>query len=184
MTENAETPNEQPTKFEDVLEQEQERVKKSEKKTTKADKKLAEALAERDDFKDKYQRTFSDFNNFRKRMATSRAEALRDGRCDTIENLLPVLDSFERALEHIEGEDSALVQGFTMVYRQLTEAIEKMGVKEIPALGEVFDPNRHQAIQMADAQEGQVSGTVAAVVQKGYAMEDRIIRPSMVIVNK
>lgn len=165
--------------------QTQEKTKKADtKKAAKADKKLAEALAERDDFKDKYQRTFSDFNNYKKRMLASQAEAVKDGQCEAIEKLLPVLDNFERAVEHIDDEENALAQGFKMVYRQFVETVEKMGVKEIPAVGEVFDPTRHQAIQMVEPQEGQESGTVATVVQKGYMIDDRIIRNSMVIVNK
>jgi molecular chaperone GrpE len=171
-----------------------EKVKESEaktnsKKSAKADKKLAEALseaiAERDDFKDKYQRTFSEFNNYKKRMATTRADAFKDGQCDAISRILPVLDNFERALEHIEGgEDTALAQGFAMVYKQLTAAVEQMGIKEMGAPGEAFDPNYHQAIQMVDPQEGDTSGTIAGVAQKGYKMDDRVIRHCMVMVNK
>ena len=170
---------------EELKEANEKAEKQVNKKATKADKKLAEALAERDDFKDKYLRTFSDFNNYRKRVASTRAEALLDGRCEAVEKILPVLDNFERALEHIDdAKDDAIVQGFTMVYRQLVETVEKLGVHVIPAQGEVFDPTKHQAIQMVEPQEGQESGTVAEVIQKGYAMQDRIIRSSMVVVYK
>lgn len=164
-------------------------IQERSKKSAKADKKLAEALgeaiAERDDFKDKYLRTFSDFNNYKKRIANTRADAFKDGQCDAISRMLPVLDNFERALEHIEGEeDSALAQGFAMVYKQLTVAIEQMGINELGAPGDLFDPNYHQAIQMVDPKEGDASGTIAGVVQKGYKMDDRIIRHCMVMVNK
>jgi molecular chaperone GrpE len=169
--------------FEDALNEVAE--KKDQKKNAKVDKRLAEALAERDDFKDKYQRTFSEFNNYKKRMASTRAEAIKDGQCDAITKILPVLDTFERALEHIESEqDSALAQGFKMVYKQLTLAIEQLGVAELGAPGDLFDPNLHQAIQMVDAQEGEKSGTVAGVAQKGYKMDDRVVRHCMVMVNK
>lgn len=168
--------------FEDAM---KEAEKSDHKKSSKADKKLAEALAERDDFKDKYQRTFSEFNNYKKRMASTRAEAIKDGQCDAVAKILPVLDSFERALEHIEdGEESALAQGFKMVYKQLILAVEQMGITEMGAPGDEFDPNLHQAIQMVDTPEDEKSGTVAGVVQKGYKMEDRVIRHCMVMVNK
>jgi molecular chaperone GrpE len=162
---------------------------KKTKKSAKADKKLVEelnlAIAERDDFKDKYQRTFSEFNNYKKRTATTRADAFKDGQCDAISRILPVLDNFERALEHIEGgEDNALAQGFAMVYKQLAAAIEQMGVTEMGAPGDTFDPNCHQAIQMVDPKEGDASGTIAGVAQKGYKMDDRVIRHCMVMVNK
>ncbi len=168
--------------FDDAM---KEAEKSDHKKSSKADKKLAEALAERDDFKDKYQRTFSEFNNYKKRMASTRAEAIKDGQCDAVAKILPVLDSFERALEHIEdGEESALAQGFKMVYKQLILAVEQMGITEMGAPGDEFDPNLHQAIQMVDTPEDEKSGTVAGVVQKGYKMEDRVIRHCMVMVNK
>ncbi len=147
---------------------------------------LEDACSERDDYKDKYQRTFSDFNNYKKRMLKSCADAFRDGQSDVIEKLLPVLDSLDCAFEQIDetNTDKALLQGFEMVGRQMREAIDKLGVKEIPALGETFDPALHQAIQMVEPAEGSVPGKVAAVVQKGYTMGDRILRHSMVVVNK
>lgn len=171
--------------FEDALNDAVKQDAHDHKKGAKTDKKLAEALAERDDFKDKYQRTFSEFNNYKKRMASTRAEAFKDGQCDAITKILPVLDNFERALEHIEGgEENTLAQGFKMVYKQLTMAVEQMGVTEMGAQGDMFDPNLHQAIQMVDAPEGEKSGTVAGVAQKGYKMDDRVIRHCMVMVNK
>lgn len=180
-----ETPDQ--ASFEEALKEAVKKEKKPEegKKNVKTDKKLLEALAERDDFKDKYQRTFSEFNNYKKRMATTRADAFKDGQCDAISRILPVLDNVERALEHIEGEeDNALAQGFKMVYKQLTTAIEQMGIKEMGVPGEPFDPTCHQAIQMVEPEEGGVSGTVAGVAQKGYKMDDRVIRHCMVMVNK
>ncbi len=171
--------------FEDVLNETVRQEAHDHKKGAKADRKLAEALAERDDFKDKYQRTFSEFNNYKKRTASTRADAFKDGQCDAITKILPVLDNFERALEHIDGaEENALAQGFKMVYKQLAMAMEQMGVAEMGAPGDPFDPNLHQAIQLVDTPEGEQSGTVAGVAQKGYKMEDRVIRHCMVMVNK
>lgn len=165
----------------------QNKAKEKNKKSAKADKKLAEtlseALNERDDFKDKYLRTFSEFNNFKKRMATTRADAFKDGQCDAISRILPVLDNFERALEHIE-EDNALAQGFAMVYKQMNATVEQMGVMQMGAPGDMFDPNYHQAIQMVEPDDDVASGTIAGVAQKGYKMDDRVIRHCMVMVNK
>lgn len=167
-----------------------EEVNDTEKAAPKSDAALESALkgalCERDDFKDKYQRTFSDFNNYKKRMLKSCADAFKDGQLDVVEKLLPVLDSIECAFEQIDETktDKGLLQGFDMVCRQLKDAVEKLGVKEIPALGEAFDPALHQAVQMVEPGEGAVPGSVAAVVQKGYVMGDRVIRHSMVAVNK
>ena len=151
----------------------------------KLETELKAALAERDDYKDKYLRTLAEFNNFKKRTASSRSEALKDGQCAAIEQILPVLDNLERALEHIEADkENPMAQGVAMVHRLLSDSLGKLGIAEIPALGEPFDPTVHQAVQMVDAAEGQLPGNVGVVVQKGYMADDRVIRHSMVIVNK
>ena len=96
-----------------------------------------------------------------------------------------MIDNFERALEHVEEQDDdAFVIGVSMVYKQLLDILEVMGVTEISALGEVFNPNLHQAIQQTEAEEGAETNTVVTVVQKGYMLGDKILRHSMVIVNK
>ncbi len=151
----------------------------------KLENELKAVLAERDDYKDKYLRTLAEFNNFKRRTASSRSEALKDGQCAAIEQILPVLDNLERALEHIEADkENPMAQGVEMVHRLLSETLGKLGIAEIPALGEPFDPTKHQAVQMVDAAEGETPGNVGAVVQKGYMADDRVIRHSMVIVNK
>jgi len=164
-------------------------VSKAEKSAEKKIKKLTGALEkaeqERDTYLDSYQRTFSEFNNFKKRNQDAMTCARKDGCADTVSTILPVMDNFERALAHVEDTtDQALADGVTMVYKQLSDILESMGVKEIPAEGEPFDPNIHQAIQQMDAQEGVAENTVVQVVQKGYTLGDKIIRHSMVIVSK
>lgn len=146
---------------------------------------LKAVMAERDEYKDKYLRLLAEFNNYKKRTACTRSDALKDGQCEAIEQILPVLDNLERALAHIEADkENPMAQGVEMVHRQLIETLEKLGIKEIPALGEPFDPNLHQAVQMAEPAEGETPGNVGAVVLKGYMADDRVIRHSMVIVNK
>ena len=151
----------------------------------KLENELKAVMAERDDYKDKYLRTLAEFNNYKKRTAGSRTEAIKDGQCEAIGQILPVLDNLERALEHLEEDkDNPMAQGVEMVHRLLAETLKKLGIEEIPALGEPFDPTKHQAVQMVDAAEGEAPGNVGAVVQKGYMADDRVIRHSMVIVNK
>jgi molecular chaperone GrpE len=151
----------------------------------KLESELKAVMIERDDYKDKYLRTLAEFNNYKKRTVSSRTEAIKDGQCAAIEQILPVLDNLERALEHIEAEkDSPMAQGVAMVHKLLADTLLKLGVEEIPAMGEPFDPTKHQAVQMVDAKEGETPGNVGAVVQKGYMAEDRVIRHSIVIVNK
>jgi|AGTN01.1.fsa_nt_gi Molecular chaperone GrpE (heat shock protein) len=155
------------------------------KHSQKIEAALAAAQLERDDFKDRYLRTFSDFNNYKKRNLSAVAIANRDGQGEVIERMLPVLDSFERALEPMEAQqDDAFVKGMFMVYRQIACAFEALGVKEIPAKGEPFDPSLHQAISMEDAADGQEAGIVTNVLQKGYMLDDKVLRHSMVTVSK
>ncbi len=155
------------------------------KETARLEKALAQAIEERDSFRDSYQRTFSDYNNYKKRNQSLTAQAMKAGASDVIEKILPVLDNLERALEHVdESSDNGLEKGVSMVYRQLLDVLESFGVKEIPALGCEFDPNFHQAIQQVEAAQGEASGMVSCVALKGYTIDDRVIRHSMVIVNK
>ncbi len=159
-------------------------------KLTKALEKLQDencALEEaKCSFKDSYQRTFSEFNNFKKRNQSAIGCAMKDGACDAIARILPVLDNFERALEHAEDQDdSAFADGVSMVYKQLVDILAGMDVAEIPSLGEQFDPNVHHAIQQIEVEEGEAEpNTVVMVVQKGYMLGEKILRHSMVIVSK
>lgn len=161
-------------------------VKLQDKKIVKLEKALAQTEEEKCAFKDSYQRTFSEFNNFKKRNVSAIGCAMIDGSCDTVTKILPVLDNFERALEHAEDqEDSAFADGVSLVYKQLVDILAGMGVTEIPALGEPFDPNVHHAIQQIEVEEGEAEpNTVVMVVQKGYMLGEKILRHSMVIVSK
>jgi molecular chaperone GrpE len=174
----AQSPNDE------VKESAKEKSQKS-RETGRLEKALAQAIEERDTFRDSYQRTFSDYNNYKKRNQALTSQAMKAGVCDVIEKILPVVDNLERALEHVdENSENSVEKGVLMVYKQLSDILMCMGVNEIPALGCEFDPNVHQAIQQVEAVDGQAPGTVAAVALKGYMLDDRILRHSMVIVNK
>ena len=172
--------------IEDEAQDAQKEKNKGERKILKKlEAELKGVQEERDAFKDSYQRTFSEFNNYKKRNQAMASQAMHTGTCDAVEKILPVLDNLERALEHAgANEDDPMAKGVEMVYTQLTNILSGMGVKEIPADGEPFDPSVHQAIQQVEPAEGEESGTVATVVQKGYKLGDKILRHSMVIVNK
>ena len=175
---------------ENITEAEAKKVKEKEAKTEEKHseklKKAMEALQqERDSYLDSYQRTFSDFNNYKKRNQAAVSCAIQDGCADTVVKMLPVMDNFERALSHVEDStDKALAEGVLMVYKQFSDILTSIGVKEIPAEGEPFDPKLHQAIQQAEPQEGVAPNTVVQVVQKGYMLGEKILRHSMVIVSK
>ena len=130
--------------------------------------------------KDKYLRLAAEYDNFRKRSAKERELIYTDARIDAISKLLPVYDNLERALK-MECPDESYYKGVEMIMTQLTEALNSMGVQEIPAVGESFDPNRHNAVmKKEDPQLGE--NIVAEEYQKGFAIGDRVIRFSTVVV--
>ena len=128
------------------------------------------------------QRLQADFDNYRKRNATIRADSLDEGVRGLVKELLPVLDNFDRALENSENVDPGWVDGVKLVHKQLLDILQKNGLEEIPAEG-AFNADLHNAVMQEEA-EGTESGTILAVFQKGYKVKDRIIRHSMVKVAK
>lgn len=133
---------------------------------------------ERDEMKALAQRVQADFDNFRRRNATVMTDCREEGLRSCIKELLPVLDNFDRAMESAKGVQNDWLEGVRLVQRQLMETLGKCGLKEVPAEG-MFDPNLHEAV-MQEAAEGAESGAILAVFQKGYQVNDRIIRHSMV----
>ncbi|EUJ51594.1 nucleotide exchange factor GrpE [Listeria rocourtiae] len=134
---------------------------------------------------DRYLRLQADFENVKKRNIAERA-ATQKYRSQTIaEELLPALDAFQKALDTQSDSEQmeALLTGMKMVYSQIKVALEKEGIEEIPALGEQFDPNFHQAV-MQDSDDSKESNEITMELQKGYKLKDRVIRPSMVKVNQ
>ncbi len=124
------------------------------------------------------QRLQAEFDNYRRRNASLRADSYDEGVRDCIKKLLPALDSFDRALGETAGVDEKWLEGVKLVQRQLMEALTAMGLKEVAADG-AFDPNLHNAV-MQEACEGMESGTITDVFQKGYEVKGKIIRHSMV----
>lgn len=138
---------------------------------------LEDALAEAND---KYLRLFAEYDNYRKRTAREKTETYQNASVKCVENLLPVIDSFERSLE-FECSDENFKNGMNMIFNQIKEFLNKMNVTEIEALGAEFDPNFHNAIQQLDGTD-YASNHVCQVFQKGYMLGDKLIRPAMVAV--
>ena len=138
---------------------------------------LEQALAAE---RDKYLRLAAEYDNFRKRSIKERETTYSDARADTITRLLPVYDNLERALK-MECADEAFYKGVEMTLTGLTEILESMNIKRIEAVGEPFDPNRHNAI-MTIEKPGLGEQIVAEECQKGFMLGDRVIRFSTVVV--
>ena len=136
------------------------------------DKKIEELNA-------KYMRLMADFQNQKKRFDKEKADIHQYANEKIVKNLLEVLDNFERALDATKDADPNLHEGMELIFKQLMAALEKAGVAEIKALGEDFDPNFHNAVMMEETDEYE-SNKVSEVMQKGYTLNSRVIRPSMV----
>lgn len=137
------------------------------------------AVKQRDDYLDSLRRTQADFQNFKRRNQTSRADGYNDGICDSIEAMLPVIDNLERALAAAQPDD-ALASGVQMTLKQLFDNLKRFGFEEVPALGEDFDPEKHNAVMREQSDE---PGKVLEVFQKGYRVKERIVRYAMVKVS-
>lgn len=123
----------------------------------------------------------ADFDNYKKRVAKEKTDLYKFAAEKLVCELLAVLDNFERALLSIKEEEKndEYVKGVEMVFHQLVEVLKKEGVEEIIALGEAFDPNLHHAVGQ-EKKEGYEDNTIIDVLQKGYKLKDKVIRPSMV----
>ncbi len=152
-------------------------------------KEMKEALAkleqELENLQARYLRVQADFDNYRKRTKQEKQADAKYRSQTLAELLLPVLDNFERALvvQTTNEESEAILKGVEMVYRQFIEALKQEGIEEVEALGEPFDPHKHQAVAQEKSEEHE-SGIVIEVLQKGYRLKDRIIRPAMVKVSE
>jgi len=134
--------------------------------------------AENQQLKDRYLRTLADFENFRKRSEREKSDFRRYALAETLRQLLPVLDNFDRALDHAEGGDD-FHKGVLLIYKQLFDTLEKNGLKPIDEAGGRFDPNIHEAV-IREEDPSVPNQTVTAVLQKGYFLHDRLLRPAMV----
>ena len=147
----------------------------------KAEEAKATEKAEDEGLNTKYLRLMADFQNYKRRTEKEKNDIYSYANEKLVAQLLDVMDSFERALGH-ECTDAGYAEGMKMIFKQLSDVLEKSGLEEIKALGEDFDPNFHNAVMTEDNDEFE-SGKVTAVMQKGYMLNNKLIRPSMVKVN-
>ena len=132
----------------------------------------------KEDENTRYMRLMADFQNFKKRAAKEKTDLYQYANEKIVTELLTVLDNFERALEQ-EAGDAGFKEGMELIFKQLGDVLEKSGLAEIEALGEEFDPNFHNAVMTEESEEYE-SGKISGVLQKGYTLNGKVIRPSMV----
>ena len=139
-----------------------------------------EAIAE---LNERIVRLTADFDNFRKRAQREKDEARQFANQGLLEKLLPVLDNFEMALTAVKDADPSLRDGVQMILDQLLSVLKESGVEPVDAMGQPFDPNLHEALSQEETTEVE-EGTVVQQVQRGYKLNDRLVRPARVVVAK
>lgn len=163
--------------------QEDKTDKKLFKKKQKADKKQDAMKEKIEELEDRVKRQMAEFDNFRKRTEREKSAMFETGAKSVIEKILPVVDNFERGLASIPEEDKGtpFAEGMEMIYKQLMDEFEKMEVRPIPAVGEEFNPEFHNAVMQMESDEYE-SGVIAKELQKGYTYRESVVRHSMVAV--
>jgi molecular chaperone GrpE len=143
---------------------------------------LVQAQERADSYLASWQRAAADYQNFKRRVEQERSEVAQMANVAMLINLLPLVDDLERALENVDAHLAGLtwLDGIRLIHRKFQALLEMNGVSEIQADGQQFDPNLHEAVMFGDGEEGKVT----SVVQKGYTLGGRVLRPAMVVVGK
>ena len=144
---------------------------------------VEELRRERDTLQDRLLRTAADFDNYRKRVERDRRDVADMAVADAVQDLLPIIDNLERALQAQGGDADSLRKGVELIHKQALDLLRKRGVTTIDALGADFDPNRHQAV-VHEASDEHREGEVMQEMQRGYVLGERLLRPAMVKVAK
>ena len=137
------------------------------------------------DAEDKYLRLYAEFDNFRKRSLQEKADLTKYASRSLIEQILPILDSFEHSRTSFEKQNCSLEdmqKGFALIHKQFEDVLQRVGVTKLMPKGDVFDPKFHEAVMQQDSDQPAL--TVLEVLQPGYTIHDKLLRPAMVIVAK
>lgn len=153
---------------------------------SKLKEQLDELTAKNEEMKDKYLRLFADFDNYKKRAAKERLELIDTASKDVLRSILPVLDDFERAQKALENSEDvvALKEGIHLIYQRLFKTLEAKGLKAMESNQTPFDPDLHEAITEIPAPSEDAKGKVFDTVEKGYYINDKILRHAKVVVGK
>lgn len=178
---------------EDTLEKETEGVVEEKKKSKLSRRKrktakdeVIELKQENGELKDKYLRLFAEFDNYKKRTVREKLDLMRNAAQDTLSSLLPVLDDFDRAKVNAEdaNTDESLSEGVLMVYNKLYSLLDGHGLKAMESTNEVFDPELHMALTEIEVPSDDMKGKVVDTIDKGYYLNDKIIRHAKVVVGR
>ena len=179
VAEKIKVPEAKEVETEDKKTSEKKKLKKAETELAEKTEALSKKEAELAEANDKYMRLFAEYDNFRKRTAKEKEGIYADAYIDALAQILPVLDNLERAAAFENADAEMLRKGLELTLKSFSETLEKMGVKEIEALGKTFDPNVHNAVMHVD-DEAYGDSEIVEVFAKGYARGDKVLRHSMV----
>lgn len=165
---------------------EKKEAKKKKEKKDKKENKIAELETKLEELSDKHLRLQAEFDNFRRRTLKEKADLIKSGGESVLTGILPVIDDFERAIESLKdiSDDDAGKQGTILIYTKFKEFLKLNNVKEIDALHQDFDVDHHEAITKIPAQEKKLKGKVVDIIQKGYLLNDKVIRYAKVVVGE
>lgn len=157
---------------------------------SQSDDKITALEAENSDLKnkvsesnDKFLRLFAEFDNFRKRTATEKTDIIKNGSEKAIKSMLPIIDDFERAIKALkESNQNEALEGIELIYNKFMTTLEKDGLKPIECTGMTFDTDLHEAISSIPTENKELKGKIAEVLEKGYTLNDKVIRFAKVII--
>lgn len=177
-------PEQEETTVSDDNSNKKSKKKASSRKKNRDDEKLNELEQKIGELNDKYLRLFSEFDNFRKRTQKERLELFKTASEDVMVALLPVLDDFERALKSSveNGVDENFREGVALIYSKLLKILNQKGLESLDSMGKEFDTDYHEAITRIPAEDESMKGKVLDVVEKGYKLNDKVIRFAKVVV--
>jgi molecular chaperone GrpE len=175
---------------EESTESNEENAESEEEEQSDADKRIKELEKQLEDLNEKHLRLFSEFDNYKKRTKKEKSELIKSAGEDVIGELLPVLDDFERAISsnrEIEAEGEQIEQlknGFELIYNKMKKILEEKGLQEMEAEGEEFNTDRHEAMTKMPVEDEEQKNKVVEVVQKGYYLNDKVLRYAKVVVGQ
>lgn len=158
----------------------------SENKSTSEVGEQLELQQKYDELNESYLRLFADFDNYRKRTLKEKADIVKSGGEKVLKDIIPLIDDFERAIAALHKSDNreAILEGIDLIYNKFLNFLQQHGIKEIEAIGLPFDPEKFEAVGSIPAPEESQEGVVIDLVQKGYTLNDKVIRFPKVIVGK
>ena len=185
---NKDEKQEQTSKNDAEKNKEQKKKKTSSAKKTNTTKKLKkeneELKIEVLEKEDKFLRLYSEFDNYRRRTSKERIDLLKNASKETISEILPVIDDFERALENISTDEESAKEGIELIFNKLKGILSNKGLKNMDSMGQDFDPDIHEAVTQIPAPSEDMKGKVVDVIEKGYYLNDKVIRFAKVVVGK